>query len=175
MHRRGGQILSLFAVFLVRAGSVGVVAAAADPQAFPVPPPPFTEGMFPCSECHEGQETNNERRVLADEHTDVKLHHGESFRWCLDCHDARDRDKLRLQSGDRIEYGESHRLCGQCHGPQYRDWKAGVHGKRTGYWNGRKEYLLCAHCHNPHDPKFKPLKPEPPPEVPSRWRKPAGP
>jgi formate-dependent nitrite reductase cytochrome c552 subunit len=27
--------------------------------------------------------------------------------------------------------------------------------------------LLCAHCHNPHDPKFKPLKPEPPPYRPA--------
>jgi formate-dependent nitrite reductase cytochrome c552 subunit len=27
--------------------------------------------------------------------------------------------------------------------------------------------LLCAHCHNPHDPKFKPLKPEPSPNRPT--------
>ena len=32
---------------------------------------------------------------------------------------------------------------------QYRDWKAGVHGKRTGEWDGRKDYLLCVNCHNP--------------------------
>jgi hypothetical protein len=40
----------------------------------------------------------------------------------------------------------------------------GIHGKRTGQWNGRKEYLLCAHCHNPHNPRFKPLPPKAPPE-----------
>jgi formate-dependent nitrite reductase cytochrome c552 subunit len=28
---------------------------------------------------------------------------------------------------------------------------------------GKRIYYLCANCHNPHDPKFKPLKPEPPP------------
>ena len=28
---------------------------------------------------------------------------------------------------------------------------------------GKRTYFLCAHCHDPHDPKFKPLKPEPPP------------
>ncbi len=173
MLRRGWTLFSLPAVILVHA--LGGPARAADQQSFPVPPPPFSEGLFPCSDCHESQETNNERRELTEEHTDIKLHHAESFRWCLDCHDAQDRDKLRLQSGEKIEYGESYRLCGQCHGPQYRDWRAGVHGKRTGYWNGRKEYLLCAHCHNPHDPKFKPLKPEPPPEIPSRWRKPGEP
>ena len=53
--------------------------------------------------------------------------------------------------------------CGQCHGTIYRDWRAGIHGKRTGYWNGKKEYRICLKCHNPHDPKFKKLKPEPPP------------
>jgi hypothetical protein len=30
-------------------------------------------------------------------------------------------------------------------------------------WNGKKEYRLCVHCHNPHQPKFKPIKPLPPP------------
>jgi NADH pyrophosphatase NudC (nudix superfamily) len=134
-----------------------------------VPPPPFTEGIFPCSDCHAGQETNPTRRELVDEHTGIRLRHAESFRWCLDCHDAADRDKLRLQGGELIDFTESHRLCGQCHGPTHRDWRAGIHGKRTGFWNGRKEYLLCAHCHNPHDPKFKPIKPEPPPPLPERW------
>ena len=38
-----------------------------------------------------------------------------------------------------------------------------MHGKRTGYWNGKKQYRLCVHCHNPHQPRFKPLVPLPPP------------
>jgi hypothetical protein len=144
--------------------------AASETTLFAVAPPPFTEGIYPCSDCHAGQETNPERRELTDEHTGIALHHAEAVRWCLDCHDAGDRDALRLQSGERIAFGESHRLCGQCHGPTYRDWKAGVHGKRTGFWNGRKEYLLCAHCHDPHNPRFKPIKPDPPPPRPARWR-----
>lgn len=53
--------------------------------------------------------------------------------------------------------------CGQCHGTIYRDWKVGIHGKRTGYWNGDKEYRICLKCHDPHNPKFKQLKPDPPP------------
>jgi hypothetical protein len=49
----------------------------------------------------------------------------------------------------------------------YRDWKAGIHGKRTGYFEGgQRMYMLCVHCHNPHDPAFRPLKPEPPPHRP---------
>jgi len=130
---------------------------------FPVPGPPFSEGIFPCSQCHASMKPNPTRRVLTDYHTDIVLHHAEGQRWCTDCHNLLDRDKLRLVSGELIDFSESYRLCGQCHGDKFRDWKVGVHGKRTGQWNGDKEYLLCVHCHNPHDPKFKALKPMPPP------------
>ncbi|MFH1624716.1 MAG: hypothetical protein ABID54_06115 [Pseudomonadota bacterium] len=139
-------------------------------EEFPVPPPPFTPGIYPCSDCHKEIEPNPTRRTLEDEHTNIKLKHAEYVRWCLDCHDVADRDKLRLQSGEKIGFDESYRLCGQCHGTIYRNWQRGIHGKRTGYWNGRKEYLLCVHCHNPHNPGFKPLKPEPPPERPAKPR-----
>jgi hypothetical protein len=32
--------------------------------------------------------------------------------------------------------------------------------------SGKRTYFLCAHCHDPHEPKFKPLKPEPQPVKP---------
>jgi hypothetical protein len=135
---------------------------------YPVPRPPFSSDLiFPCSQCHvHMQPPNAKRRVLVEYHTDIVLHHAESQRWCTDCHNLVNRDKLRLVSGELIDFTESYRLCGQCHGDKYRDWKVGVHGKRIGNWNGDKQYLLCVHCHNPHDPKFKPLKPMPPPERP---------
>ncbi|MBN2331948.1 MAG: hypothetical protein JXO49_06390 [Deltaproteobacteria bacterium] len=132
-------------------------------QEYPVPPPPFSEGIFPCSDCHRDLEVNTKKRQLVDEHQDIRLHHAEQVRWCLDCHDANDRDRLRLTSGATIPFTESYLLCGQCHGTIYRDWRAGVHGKRTGFWRGPKRYLLCAHCHNPHAPAFVPLVPAPPP------------
>ncbi len=137
---------------------------------FPVPPPPFSEGIFPCSQCHKEMTPNPKRRELKDEHTNIVLNHAQGQRWCLDCHDTANRDKLRLVSGEKIDFSESYRLCGQCHGDKFRDWKVGVHGKRTGEWNGKKQYLLCAHCHNPHDPRFKPLKPLPPPVRPEHIR-----
>lgn len=137
---------------------------------FPVPPPPFSEGIFPCSGCHKEITPNPKRRELKDEHTNIVLNHAQGQRWCLDCHDAQNRDKLRLVSGERINFSESYRLCGQCHGDKFRDWKVGVHGKRTGYWSGKKEYLLCAHCHNPHDPRYKPIPPMPPPVRPEQIR-----
>ena len=33
----------------------------------------------------------------------------------------------------------------------------------AGSWNGHKQYLLCAHCHNPHQPHFQPIAPKPAP------------
>ncbi|MBU1186510.1 MAG: hypothetical protein KKD56_00460 [Acidobacteria bacterium] len=135
-----------------------------------IPPPPFTDGIFPCMDCHADMETNPERRALEDFHDDIVLKHDEENRWCMDCHDAENRDMLHSASGKPISFTESYKLCGQCHGPKLRDWKAGIHGRRTGSWNGQKEYLLCAHCHNPHSPEFKKIKPEAPPLKPGEIR-----
>ncbi|HIJ95470.1 MAG TPA: hypothetical protein HPP94_06995 [Desulfuromonadales bacterium] len=142
---------------------------AAD-KTFPVPRPPFSDGIFPCSQCHIYMKPNPQRRTLTEYHTEIVLHHAEGQRWCTDCHNLLNRDKLRLVSGELIDFTESYRLCGQCHGDKFRDWKVGIHGKRTGFWNGEKQYLLCVHCHNPHDPKFKALKPLPPPVRPGAAR-----
>ena len=143
-------------------GLAAALAASPDPAARPASkpealvqaePPPFSEGIFPCSACHADQK-NPEHRELAfhDEQQSV-LAHGE--RWCLDCHDLDDRDRLRLASGVRVPFTESYKLCGQCHGDKLRDWKVGVHGKRVGRWDGQKTYFLCVNCHDPHSPRFK--------------------
>jgi len=154
----------------VTATAAGVKEAPGevDPTQIQVPPPPFTEGIFPCTQCHDGKtvKLNTTRRKLVDMHDDIVLKHGPN-RWCLDCHSAEHRDQLHLVDGELIDFSKSYLLCGQCHGDKYRDWKVGVHGKRTGHWNGEKQYLLCVHCHNPHSPHFKPLKPLPPPTKPS--------
>lgn len=134
-----------------------------------VPPPPFTDGIFPCTTCHNDKmPPNRTRRQLKDFHFDIELKHDEEHRWCLDCHDADNRDQLHLASGEPVPFGESYRLCGQCHGEKYRDWRAGVHGRRVGQWNGPKRYLLCVNCHSPHQPRFKPMKPQPAPHPPTR-------
>ncbi len=133
-----------------------------------VPPPPFSEDIFPCSDCHDDMDVNPQRRVLEEFHEDIEFkNHDEANRWCLDCHNANDRDVLRLLGGKLVKFEESYILCGQCHGTIFRDWKAGIHGKRTGEWNGQKLYRLCVECHDPHQPRFKPLKPLPPPIKPA--------
>jgi hypothetical protein len=133
-----------------------------------VPPPPFTEGAFPCTDCHDPEiPVNRTRRPMEMAHTEIVLHHDEEHRWCLDCHSAESRDKLHLAGGTLVDFTESYRLCGQCHGDKYRDWREGVHGRRSGQWNGHKTYMLCVNCHSAHSPKFQPLKPMPPPVRPA--------
>jgi hypothetical protein len=133
-----------------------------------VPPPPFSDGIFPCMDCHASLPVNRTRRTLEVFHTDIVLKHDEQHRWCLDCHDADDRNFLHLASGQRLPFDESYLLCGQCHGEKLRDWRVGVHGRRTGQWNGHKTYLLCVNCHSPHQPHFQPLAPKPAPLPPTR-------
>jgi len=133
---------------------------------FFAPAPPFTPGIFPCSQCHEGMPANRTPRKLEQMHQELVLKHMPGG-WCFDCHNPDNRDKLRLASGKLVSYEESYNLCGQCHGTLLREWKAGLHGKRTGNWNGEKQYRLCVHCHVPHDPRFKPIKPLPPPVKPT--------
>ncbi len=145
-------------------------AGASAQQTFVVPPPPLTEGIFPCSECHADMEVDYTRRKMEYAHEEIELHHGPRERWCFDCHNPEDRDRLRLASGQLVGFDESYRLCGQCHGTIFRDWREGIHGRRRGYWNGAKSYLLCPSCHNPHSPKFQPLKPLPPPVRPQFLR-----
>ncbi|KWT91816.1 cytochrome c3 family protein [Candidatus Magnetominusculus xianensis] len=141
----------------------GLAAAETDIPKLTTTKPPFTEGIFPCSSCHASMPPNKEKRVLAF-HPDIQLKHGGN--WCLDCHDSANRDMLHLANGDLIPFDKVYQMCGQCHGNIYRDWKTGIHGKRTGYWNGDKTYYLCVNCHNPHSPKFKPIKPLPVPAKP---------
>ncbi|MFV1958864.1 MAG: hypothetical protein ACC662_05560 [Planctomycetota bacterium] len=140
---------------------------------FEVPPPPFKEeDIFPCTECHDNEdlEPDPRRRKLTMMHENIVLKHDAEHRWCLDCHDAENRDSLRLANGTLVPFTESYRLCGQCHGDKYRDWRVGVHGRRKGFWNGKKQYLLCVYCHDSHSPRFKPLAPLPPPKRPEAIR-----
>lgn len=129
---------------------------------------PLSPEVFPCSNCHSGMETNANKRELSF-HAEVRIRrHGEPGRWCLDCHDAKDRDRLRLVNGETVDFSRSFRLCGQCHGNIFRDWKAGIHGKRTGSWDGEKKYFPCTSCHNPHSPRFQALAPKPAPLKPEK-------
>jgi hypothetical protein len=163
----------------------------AETEVYPVPPPLIYQGLFPCQACHRsdarGVSSQLEKgksflgkyirtpdprpRILVRMHTDVSLKHAE-WHWCLNCHSTYERNSLHLITGENISFEQSYRLCGQCHGTIYRDWKIGIHGRRVGQWNGKKLYLLCAHCHDPHKPRFRKLPGKKPPRFikPERWK-----
>jgi hypothetical protein len=182
--RRPGGVLRLAATLLAGGAALaacgpepaefaltwdGAALPAVDPGDYHLPPPPLSDGVFPCTDCHDPEiPVNTQRRELKNAHQEIVLDHDEEHRWCLDCHDAGDRDQLHLASGELVAFEDSHRLCGQCHGDKHRDWRAGVHGRRTGRWDGEKQYMLCVHCHDSHRPAFQPLAPMPAPAPPRR-------
>ncbi|MDD2914619.1 MAG: cytochrome c3 family protein [Gallionella sp.] len=139
----------------------------------------FNMGPDGCKTCHDGKTVpapkNKKPRELAM-HQDIvensmQLMHGRGSLWCLDCHSATDRNKLENRQGVQIGFNQPQRLCGTCHGELYIDWRAGIHGKRTGDWaaNGKKRWWVCTECHNPHTVqvnRFNPIKQEAPPALP---------
>ncbi len=131
--------------------------------------------MKRCIACHEERKVSVacdtcHTRTVAPQHADIVLHHAEEQRGCFGCHDPVNRDVLRLANGRSLRFERSYLLCGQCHGPKLRDWRVGLHGKRTGDWNGTKKYLLCVNCHSPHAPRFPPMTALPRPLRPEEIR-----
>ena len=139
-------------------------------EEFPAAFAPLPKTITPCRACHGPEkdfQINWTREEVLRVHTNIRLHHGGVRVWCLDCHSAKEREYLvPLSDGKPITFERSYELCGKCHGTKLRDWRRGIHGKRIGYWNGAKTYHLCTHCHNPHRPLFRPIKPMPPPKKP---------
>jgi hypothetical protein len=170
--------------------TAAVVEKKVKTEVFPVPPPLVYQGLYPCQACHRkdirGVNSQLEKgksflgkyiripdprpRTLVRMHRNISLEHAE-WHWCLNCHSTFERNNLRLITGENISFEQSYRLCGQCHGSIYKDWKLGIHGRRVGQWNGKKLYVLCAHCHDPHKPKFRklPAKDPPKPSAYGRW------
>src|ERR1017187_2324894 len=91
------------------------------PERLDVPAPPFSDGIFPCSNCHAGMPVDRTRRNLEAMHTDIVLKHDETHRWCLDCHDATNRDFLQLARVELVPCEESSRVGGHWHGERLRE------------------------------------------------------
>ena len=133
-----------------------------EPEATLLPPPPIDDEYLPCDDCHEDEPTKLKVRELED-HDEVELDHGDL--WCLDCHGVENHEKLQISQKRLVDLTDSWRLCTRCHHEKLPDWRAGVHGKRTGQWHGDKEYQTCVGCHRPHSPSTGPLEPKPRPRM----------
>ncbi|WP_455197952.1 hypothetical protein [Kaarinaea lacus] len=144
----------------------------------------FNMGPDGCKTCHNGQSVpypKDKKPRLIVMHKDIvenslQLMHGRGAIWCLDCHSATNRNRLRDRRGNEVTFNQPQRLCGSCHGELYIDWREGIHGKRIGEWKtgGKKRWWVCTECHNPHTVqsiRFNPINPEPPPPLPRGMRK----
>ena len=151
------------------AAEVDCFACHGEPQDGSFVKPSPDDLMQRCLDCHEQRQIAADcqtchRELREDMHSGIVLEHTGDQRGCFTCHNPDDRDTLRLADGTQVSFEESYLLCGQCHGPKLSDWRQGLHGKRTGMWNGQHLYLLCVHCHqDPHRPQFPPMRPVPPP------------
>ena len=120
---------------------------------------------YPCAECHQLFDLEDDQREPIGEHTTIKLEHGENNR-CANCHHLGNIEKLIAHDGGEIDPARSDQLCMKCHGPKHRDWAAGVHGRQNGYWDmnlGETKAVSCVACHDPHAPAFGSLHPAPAP------------
>lgn len=125
---------------------------------------------YNCMECHKLFPPKWHYDRPLNEHKDIRLDHGNN-RFCLNCHHPANRNAFVDYDGGEIAQADVVQLCAKCHGTIYRDWQAGVHGRSNGYWNsqsGPKTKLRCIQCHDPHSPKFTPMKPLPPLQYPPR-------
>ncbi len=120
---------------------------------------------YNCNECHAYLQPPETPKKLIGAHQHIVLKHGINDN-CFKCHHRTKRESLVDIYGTEVPFKQSAQLCQKCHGPKYRDWKAGVHGRPSGYWDKTKGETIkptCAACHNPHAPKFQPIEPAPAP------------
>ena len=120
---------------------------------------------YECSACHDGFSGMRQDEALQDEHSDITFDHGRNV-LCLNCHHKKNSDAFADFGDAEIPGDQPTLLCAKCHGPHYREWRLGVHGRVSGYWDkqyGPQQWLDCIQCHAPHRPKFQPMSPVPPP------------
>jgi hypothetical protein len=133
---------------------------------------PFVEAQtktagfeYACNSCHALMKPPQEPRKLMAEHEEIVMKH-EPGMSCYTCHNREDRDMLNDIYGRLVSFEQSENVCRRCHGPRFRDWKRGIHGRPSGYWDEAKGEFMnvtCVYCHNPHEPHFDPMQPSPPP------------
>ena len=142
--------------FIGETPRVEVTGYPGRPRFFTLARTPSIE-KYPCATCHTLPIDRMRGPAGAPRraHWDVTLEHAEaSVMSCATCHALDAPDRLRTLENRPVAFDESYQVCAQCHGRQASDWSAGAHGKRVGGWAAPRVVYPCAHCHNPHHPRW---------------------
>jgi hypothetical protein len=145
---------------------VAALALFADLPAFDVIPSRRDGDMHPCSNCHQWVTANPEPRKLKTPHDNFELKHGlhgHGEFWCFTCHRQDKQPGLETLEGEPVGFEHAYVVCSQCHASQARDWAMGLHGKRVGNWQGKRQVLNCTACHYQHSPAIAPREAMPGP------------
>ncbi len=121
---------------------------------------------YKCTECHNDFKSAQRQNAEIPEHAEInaRFNHGLNT-FCVNCHHPSDRNSFVAHDGSPIPSTEPALLCSKCHGPTYREWEVGIHGRQNGGWerdNPARKKLLCIQCHDPHQPAFASMVPDPP-------------
>lgn len=121
---------------------------------------------YKCTECHNDFTSAQRQNAEIPEHAEInaRFNHGLNT-FCVNCHHPSDRNSFVAHDGSPIPSTEPALLCSKCHGPTYREWEVGIHGRQNGGWerdNPARKKLLCIQCHDPHQPAFASMVPDPP-------------
>lgn len=122
----------------------------------------------PCSSCHDGTEPmQGDPKEKGVFHDKIELQHGRN-QHCFNCHNRKQPADFADFDDAPIKLAQVQMLCAKCHGTTFRDWNNGSHGRRSGSWDkakGGPKPTVCIACHEPHWPRFKPMKAAPAPRV----------
>jgi len=150
--------------------------------------------LYPCERCHLKLRLTGVRKASAHHAIDLTVgaHKGLV---CANCHVPPTMSKLvggvdvvAFYKGD---YKELNIVCANCHKRTYHDYISLVHGNKTIVCKGETKILVkgykgvsywlhlcqdytsltvmpargCVECHDPHDPRYRPLAPLSPPSM----------
>jgi hypothetical protein len=121
-----------------------------------------------CQLCHlkKSLQFMPSKHKPSQEHVGYSLSHSNTEISCNACHDANHSNYLKTSPEFPASFSNSSPVCQRCHSDEFKAWSQGIHGKRTGNWNGDRVQKQCIDCHNPHSVKFKSMKALPAPKKP---------
>jgi hypothetical protein len=119
-----------------------------------------------CNLCHMTKSAKfiSKKKQTRLEHSQVEAKHGRKTLECNFCHDKNNHNFLNSTPKFPASFANPSPVCQRCHSEIFRDWKRGIHGKRTGGWQGsERQQFHCIECHNAHSVKFKDMVAKPAP------------